>query len=550
MRASSRTLYVWTGRPCSYGCGDCPIDTTAPPPPTSAADLQHALTQTRGDDGLVVLLGGEPLINSELPRLLAVIRAAGRRPGIVTTARPLLHPQLRERLRRAGLAYMRVQFFGCGAVHDRHVALPGAFEQAITAVRTWLAEGDGTCDIDLALYGRGRSLEDPAAEVEELAHRVGSPDVQILVAADAPAVLADWNGDPQRPLLAWEGVPEAPSTAARLTIPARAPAFLHNVPRASCLGGVERAAAGNAAPPAVKANSFNFVRSQTAAPYVADPASCTAHRLVDGDERRLWLIEGDQLSLYATDTGDFAVPEIARIKDEWSHLFLDRSAAGVLDDFKEGMRRVLPDVVCDGCVNRLRCARRYSVVDGQPFASEEAWIASYVRNLRGRVLDVGCGEQLYRDEIVPRVRAGLVTYTGLDPDEPTLAKWRELLPEGRFFATGIEEFAGEPGAYAHVLCLRSLNHVLDLDDAIARMANMVAPGGQVLIVETTPFAMLRNAEQVAAADRAPRAGHQHYRNVTSEDVLPFARRHSLRVLHHHPVGLRTTNEWILLLERR
>lgn len=548
MRASSRTLYVWTGRPCSYGCRDCPIDATDPPPPTSAADLQRRLAQVGGDDGLVVLLGGEPLLHPELPRLLAVIRAAGRRPGIVTTARPLLLPQVRERLRRAGLAYMRVQFFGCGAVHDRHVALPDAFEKAIGAVRAWLAEGDGTCDVDLALYARGRSLEDLAAEVAELARRIESPDVQILVAADVPAALADWNRDPQRPLLAWEGAPEAPSTAARLTVPARVPAFVDIAPQATCLGGAEPTAASSA-PPAVKANSFNFVRSQTRVPYVEEPSSCTAHRFADDADRRLWLIDEDQLSLYATDTGDFSPAEIARIKDDWSHLFLDRAAAGLLDDFKEGMRRVLPDAACDACENRLRCARRFAVVEGQPFAHEEEWIAGYVRNLRGRVLDVGCGEQLYRDEIVPRVRAGTVTYTGLDPDEPTLAKWRELLPEGRFFATGIEQFAGEPGAYAHVLCLRSLNHVLDLDDAIARMANMVAPGGQVLIVETTPFAMLRNAEQVAAADRAPRAGHQHYRNVTSEDVLPFARRHSLRVLHHHPIGLRTTNEWILLLER-
>ena len=74
-------------------------------------------------------------------------------------------------------------------------------------------------------------------------------------------------------------------------------------------------------------------------------------------------------------------------------------------------------------------------------------------------------------------------------------------------------------------------------------------GGSLLLVEMTPFAMLRRAEQVAAADRAPRAGHQHFRNLASEDVLPFVRRHRLQVVEHHPATRETSNQWILLLAR-
>jgi SAM-dependent methyltransferase len=232
-----------------------------------------------------------------------------------------------------------------------------------------------------------------------------------------------------------------------------------------------------------------------------------------------------------------------------SHLFVDRAPAGVLDDFVEGMRRVLPDATCDPCANRTRCSRRFQVVDRPPFAREEAWIAGYISRLDGRVLDVGCGEQLYRSEIARLVRSGTIRYTGLDPDEPSLTPLREAIPEGRFYLGGIEDFWGEPESYDRILCLRSLNHVFDLDEAMARMSQLLTPGGQLLIVETTPFAMLRRPEQVAAADRAPRAGHQHFRNVTSEEVLPFTRRRSLRVLEHHPVSLQTSNEWILLLER-
>src|SRR6185369_9412297 len=121
--------------------------------------------------------------------------------------------------------------------------------------------------------------------------------------------------------------------------------------------------------------------------------------------------------------------------------------------------------------------------------------------------------------------------------------------EGRFIAGGIEGFRGQAASYDHILCLRSLNHVADLDEAVARMSALLKPGGSLLMVETTPFAMLRRPEQVAAADRAPRAGHQHFRNLASEDVLPFARRRALHVREHHPASLAAANEWILLLER-
>ena len=303
-------------------------------------------------------------------------------------------------------------------------------------------------------------------------------------------------------------------------------------------------------PAMTRANSFNFVRTASAVPWTAEASACTAHEHSGPDPlRRLWLTEEGRLTLYVTDTADFTSTEIARVKSKWSHLFVDRAAPGVLDDFKNGMRRVLPDPVCDSCANRSRCSRRFRLVDGEPFAREEAWIADYIGRLRGRVLDVGCGEQLYRDELAALLRSGAIAYTGLDPNEESLSRLRAALPEASLHAGDIEHFDGEPATYDHILCLRALNHVTDVDEAVSRMARLLEPAGSILLVECTPFAMLREGEQVAAADRAPRAGHQHFRNMASEDVLPFLRRHRLRVVEHRPASRETSNEWILLLAR-
>ena len=298
------------------------------------------------------------------------------------------------------------------------------------------------------------------------------------------------------------------------------------------------------------ANSFNFVRTATAVPWTAEANACTAHAHSGLDPvRQLWLREDGRLSLYATDTGDFTAAEIARVKSELSHLFVDRAPPGVLDDFKNGMRRVLPDPTCDSCANRSGCGRRFRLVEGEPFAREEAWIADQVGRLRGRVLDVGCGEQLYREELAALLRSGAIVYTGLDPDEEGLARLRAALPEARLHAGDIEHFDGEAASYDHILCLRALNHVADVDEALSRMAMLLKPAGSLLLVECTPFAMLRDAEQVAAADRAPRAGHQHFRNMASDDVVPFVGRHGLRVVEHHQASRETSNQWILLLVR-
>jgi len=531
------------------------------------ADLQAGLAAVPGVAGrLAVLTGGEPFLRSDLLRLLAVLRAAGCSPGIISTGRPLVYPQLRERLRRIGLTYLRLQLFGIGAVHDRATALAGSFDQALAGLDAWVAEAGTTCDVDVALSTRGRTLDALVGEIESLSKLLPARDVQIVVALDPAlqeemrrdastgqsvlAALAGWNDDATHPLLVWEGLPSAFPGAA--VLPLR-PAFVGRMPDACCLGAVGdlvRARAGSREE--VQANSFNFVRTETVVPWVAEANACKAHIIATADPgSQLWLSEDENkdLVLYETDTGDFRPAAIERIKNEWSHLFVDRAPAGVLDDFTEGMRRVVPDETCFGCDHRAGCGRRFVVVEGAPFAREEAWIRNHIVGLRGQVLDVGCGEQLYRDEIGRLLAAGTIRYTGLDPDALSLSHARAALPQGRFHLGGIEDYRGVPASCDHILCLRSLNHVVDIDEAMARMATLLKPGGTLLAVETTPFAMLRRPQQVAAADQAPRAGHQHLRNVTSEEVLPFARRRSLEVVEHHPASRQGTNEWILLLRK-
>ncbi|HYD49223.1 MAG TPA: class I SAM-dependent methyltransferase [Terriglobales bacterium] len=555
MRPRSDTLLIWTGASCSCGCAACPIDREAAPAGVDAAALQRALTGIE-PQRLVVLAGGEPFLRDDLLRLLATIRAFGCVSGIVTTGRPLIYPQVRDKLRRSGVGYLRLQVFGIGEEHDRATAVPGSFRQVLAGLHDWLAESDGDCSVDVALHSRGRELTAVIDEIEPLRAAIGSPAVQLTIVVDA-AARRRLERDPQlvsrlrqiavndragAPSIAFEGA----GRDIGLSLPTPA-TFLAVDPTATCLG-----ANGDTAPRDelhTVANSFNFLDTGLEVAAAGDAASCELSDRTDAPIRSLWLHRAERVRLYRSDTADFSESEIERIKNRVSHLFLDRAAPGVLDDFIDGMRRVRPDPICADCDRTERCGRRFQVVEAPPFATEEAWIAKYIAGLRGRVLDVGCGEQLYRDQLAPLLRAGMVEYIGLDPEARSLDRLCAALPEAQLLLGDIESFRARPASFRHILSLRSLNHVRDLDHSIGRMAELLAPGGELLLVETTAFAMLRRPEQVAAADRAADAGHQHFRDVTSEAILPYARRWGLTVKHHRPAGLATSNEWILLLER-
>jgi hypothetical protein len=245
MRPCSDSLLAWTGGTCVCGCPACPIDQRTALVGLQPAELLAALADVPEREGrLVVLVGGEPLLRPDVPRLLAAIRASGCVPGIVTTGRPLVYPQMRERLRRAGVAYVRVQLFGVGPAHDRATAVAGAFEQAMNGVRAWLAEAGADTDVDVALTVRAQPVDTVPSDVAALAREINSPKVQIVVSVDpsaaaagdhdalrrAIAPLVDWNDEASRPPLAWK-VPASASPLS-LTSPPLRPAFLAGTPRA------------------------------------------------------------------------------------------------------------------------------------------------------------------------------------------------------------------------------------------------------------------------------------------------------------------------------
>jgi SAM-dependent methyltransferase len=94
-----------------------------------------------------------------------------------------------------------------------------------------------------------------------------------------------------------------------------------------------------------------------------------------------------------------------------------------------------------------------------------------------RLLDVGCGPRgslEWATEAAERV--------GLDPLAAEYARFRDGSETMRYVAAGAERMPFEADSFDVVSSLNSLDHVDDLDGAIAEIARVAAPGAALLLI--------------------------------------------------------------------
>ena len=359
----------------------------------------------------------------------------------------------------------------------------------------------------------------------------------------AVAALAHWNDDASRPLLVWEGLPDGRVPPCP-TIPPLRPAFVAGAPRACCLGAGAGARRRGGEPAATRGQLVQLrATPRPSVAWTATADACTAHAAAGGSDphRQLWLVDGERLRALHAPT-----PATSRRRDRpgqgraQSSLRRPRAAPACWTTSPKA---------CGACspmrpAIRARTARAAGGASGSsrepPFAREEAWIAGHIAGLRGRVLDVGCGEQLYRDELGPLRALG---HRALHRPRSRRARaWsgsRAALPRGSLPSRrhrGLPRRAGELRPHPVPALVEPRRRPRRGAGAHGRAAHAGRIAADRREHARSPCCAA--PEQVAAADRAPRAGHQHFRNVASEDVLPFARRRGLRVLQHHPASLR------------
>jgi SAM-dependent methyltransferase len=123
-------------------------------------------------------------------------------------------------------------------------------------------------------------------------------------------------------------------------------------------------------------------------------------------------------------------------------------------------------------------------------------------------------------------------------------------PFARFLEARAEEISMELlGPVDHVLLLRSYNHLVDPERALARALSILRPGGSLTLVDNTAFGLLRSRAAAARAEAAPGSGFEHYRNDGAADATARLAGLPLLLRERRDVGPETSNQWLLHYER-
>lgn len=110
------------------------------------------------------------------------------------------------------------------------------------------------------------------------------------------------------------------------------------------------------------------------------------------------------------------------------------------------------------------------------------WILRNLPARRGAALDIGCGTGM----LAGRLAEHFTHVTGVDRDEAMAAAASARLgdvPQVSIRRCSLAEFTPAPGdGGADLITMVAVLHHLDLDDTLARLPALLAPGGRLLVV--------------------------------------------------------------------
>jgi SAM-dependent methyltransferase len=326
--------------------------------------------------------------------------------------------------------------------------------------------------------------------------------------------------------------------------------------RGACPGlykGYFEARGGGALRPvlgAPRANSYHFVPERDVARPPGSPCPIKADGVSPYDRgRTLFVRLKDRMRLFRTETRDFSDAELLATKEGIGQLYIDISKKLAPDDFAKDLRPLRASAECAACERRPECTGCWEPVNADVFTRDDARVHEILRGLRGRVLDIGCGEGPYLHALAAGAEEGRIDYVGVDPDEGRLAVLTSRFPGARFVAARAEEIGDDLGPVDHATVLRSYNHLLDPERVMERVLSILRPGGTLLLVDNVAFGLVRSREHARRAERSPENRFEHYRNDGADEAAKRLAGRPLRLLERRDVGRGTSNQWLLRYER-
>jgi SAM-dependent methyltransferase len=312
-----------------------------------------------------------------------------------------------------------------------------------------------------------------------------------------------------------------------------------------CIGGYEARFGVRELRPVtgVRSNSFNYVEQRRIA--WAAGASCPI--LTDGTTpydpgRSLLVRRGEEFASTArrraiSPTSKSSTPSGGSNRCTWT------SATRRARRFRARSSQAGTGPECATCPAYETCTRCYRIVDEDIFTRDDAELMTLLQELRGDVLDVGCGDTRYGQVLEPLVRTGR-SYQGVEPNaEAAAASAHAGL--GASTVSPVESLDLDRASYDHILVLRATT-TCAIRESARRLTRALRPGGTLLSRTTSPSAWFANSSMRGARSRT--SVFEHYRNDAS-DQARIRSRPASGIDRRADVGAGTSNQWYLQYRR-
>jgi MoaA/NifB/PqqE/SkfB family radical SAM enzyme/SAM-dependent methyltransferase len=620
-RTGSKAL-IKVGYACNEHCSFChTLEVRHVQGSTAEVDRKIRRAAELGHE-MVVLSGGEPTIRPELIHWATLTASLGLDFGLVTNGQMLAYPEVVEKLIERRLRYVYLSLHGGTRKIHNLMVRSDAFDAAFAAVRNLTGRGldfsincvitkhnvehlRGLVDslLPFSDVGIKFSMVEPKGggdklfdhlmpRVEQVAERV----MDAIAYGDRRVSELDQRG----PTFSHGAIPlclmpgyehrfdDLKTHAYRTMIEVGEPDFFpvddlnktHAEPcrgcalRGPCPGlykGYHEVFGATELHPRrdrPRSNSFNYELAKlvTTSLQASSHEQCPLrHELgvTPWDRGRdLYVRNGARLARFRAESRDFSDVEILEIKHQLGQLYLDVSRKDAPNDFARDLVQLRRSSLCDGCPSSSECTGMFEPLFEDVFTRDDAKVRELLAQLRGDVLDLGCGEGPYADIFAPLATSKQIRYLGVDPDAGAIANLRERWPWAELIVTGGEQLeVGERNfdtapppegpsrrLFDHVLILRSWNHLREPELVLARLLPRVRPGGTITIVDNVAFGLARTRGQTLRAERS-RAAFEHYRNDTLADAATalegFLAAFGLVELARLEVGQKTSNQWLL-----
>ncbi|MBI5526838.1 MAG: radical SAM protein [Deltaproteobacteria bacterium] len=573
-----RRALLKTGYRCNNNCVFChSFYLRGIPPLTTAQFLEKIDLSAAAGCDMVVFSGGEPMIRTDLLEAAGRCARRGIKIGLVTNGRMLFYRDLLDRLIDAGLSYVYVSLHGADRATHNFLTGSDSFRQTVSGiinasraglhpvVNTVVSRrniGELNAIVDL-LCGIGHlkvkfSMIEPKGLAKEnfvqivpglretakavsaaISHgldRYGDRDVEFAHDAIPFCLICEYvvfyDDLYTNHIYLMSEADEAglhPVDCNNRGWSARClRCSLHGV----CLGPFREylsRAGDSELQPMVEQRSNSFLMRPTGAFFLPPRKDCPKGAARACDDLSVMSSAGRKgAEVFRADTRDFSAPQVMTTI-RTCQVFQDKG--GKLSALKP-VRRC---ATCGACTGIFEPAPARDVVTRQ--------IAAAAASLRGRVLDVGCGQVEIWPKIERLVASGKMEYHALDPDPERVERACRRSRRVVGHVTRIEDFCFEAGSFDHCFLLGSINHVQDIDAALANVRESMRAGGTLIVSDDVPFA-------VATRDGAAAGGaFEHYRNLDAAAAAELLRDIGIEVTREVPVGPATERRWAVFARK-